>query len=293
LAEAFSWLGEHDRAIATSRQAVDVAGSGAVEELVNTLVAGERYEEAELQLTKIVAVGPSAPLWALNGLARTLRLQGRSREALSVADRIGSLQPPVSGVRESKLLQLEMGTRRLGIARDTCASAKEDLDWAVLCAPALAYQGALAEAEPMAGLLRPKSPALRLHHALALWRGGRSADALIEFRALDRDHPVPFPFGLVVPSFFIAELAFESGLSEEALAAARRFQGLRVDGLWRGWAYPRSFVLSARAAERLGRRDEALADVRHLLKMLGRADADDADLVAARELERRLTVAPQ
>jgi tetratricopeptide (TPR) repeat protein len=292
LSLSFSWLGEHDRAIATARQAVDIAGSGALEDLVNVLVAGERYAEAEQQLAPVVAAGPSAPIWALNDLARTMRLQGRHAEALSVIARFASLSPPEPGVVEPKLLQLEMGSQRKGAAQEACAATKQYRAPAVLCAPALAYQGALAEAEADASSLPGGSAGLRLYHALALWRGGRSTDALMELRALDRDHPVPFPFGLVAPSFFIAELAFESGLQNEALRAARRFQRLRIDGLWRGWAYPRSLVLSAHAAEQLGLRDEALADVRHVLKMLSRADAGDPDVAAARELERRLTAAP-
>ena len=286
LVQSFSWLGEHDRAIASARQAVDIVGAGALEDLVGALAAAERYADAESQLRPVLAQAPPAQ-WAVFDMARVLRLEGRSVEAAArLAASGGGLPPPA---RHGKELQLGLGANGFGVAPTACRLPAEERPSADLCAHALAYAGLLAEASSLAVTLRPGSPERRLHDAVALWRGGRAEAALDALRELDRVDPVPIPFGLVAPSFHAGEVALELGRDADAFAFFRRFQALRIDGLWRGWAYPRSLVLSARAAERLGRREEALNDVRHLLKMLEHADDGDFDVAAAREQERRLT----
>jgi tetratricopeptide (TPR) repeat protein len=291
LARSFSWLGEHERAIAAARQEVDVSGAGAVEDLVDVLITAERFGEAEQQLASFVSAGARRPVWVVLDEARLLRLQGRRRAAEATIRGLSSASEPLpTSTVNSKLLQLALSGPERDAVRELCGSDVRPS--AELCATALAYAGETSAATLLASTLPRQGTAARLTAAIVLWRSGHENEALTELRALDALRPVPLPLGVVAPSFLAGEIAFGAGRYADALASLRKFQALRIEALWRGWAYPRSLALSARAAEQLGKREEALADVHHLQELLSGADGDDPDLAAARELERRLTVAP-
>ena len=115
---------------------------------------------------------------------------------------------------------------------------------------------------------------------------GRAAQARARLQAVESVNPVPREG--MSPAFLLGELAAAEGLDAEAVEALRRYQRLYPLGYWQSWAYPRSLFLMARSLERLGKRDEARAEVDRLLRLWTRAEPGLPGLAEARALQAEL-----
>ena len=133
----------------------------------------------------------------------------------------------------------------------------------------------------------PGSSQYQLFAAAVDWREGRPALARANLEALESRDPLPVE-AMIAPAFLRAEVAADEGLDAEAVDALRRFQRLPFQPYWRSWAYPRSLFLLARSLDRLGKRDEARAELDRLLRLWAHADQDLPLLDDARALKARL-----
>ena len=222
-------------------------------------------------------------------LAHALAAQGRRAEALRTVDALAQAPASEEIVRDAHLVRATLLAD--GDAAAVWAQVKPLLSIdprnASVLAPYLARLGDLAHAEALAANVEQGSATHELYLAAVEWRTGRPDVARARLRALEAREPLPR--AQVPPSFLRGEIAADEGLDSEAVEALRDFQRLAWQGgIWRSWAYPRSLFLLARSLERLGRLDEARAELERLLTLWAHADAKLPLLQEARALEAQL-----
>jgi eukaryotic-like serine/threonine-protein kinase len=298
-------LGDAPAAIATARRALEMSPSAySLRALGWALSFSGDYETLEAELRAREAALTPILRYAL---AHALAAQGRRTEALRLLDAIQRRSPDDAVRRDVRLVRAQHLAGD-GDADGIWAEAKALLsenpapatgDWcgrrfgaagscgAGLLAPYLAWFGDLGHARELASHLEPGSSHYQLFVAALDWREGRPDLARANLAAVESRDPLPFP-AMIAPAFLRAEVAADEGLDSEAVEALRRFQRLPFQPYWRSWAYPRSLFLLARSLERLGRRDEARAELDRLLRLWAHADPDLPLLKEARALRARL-----
>ncbi|HET9552201.1 MAG TPA: protein kinase [Anaeromyxobacteraceae bacterium] len=285
---ALVWLGEPEQAVARARQHLaNGGGAPARYDLFGALIATGAYVEADKIAVELDAAGPRNPSVAFRRL-QTLCAQGRFTDAKRL---LHELSRVIDGLLPEELARIgsmvaagEGNVRLLGeeAARAVRLKAREAGDALVL----LALFGDPVRARELAAALPRGSMAEQQVEALAVWRRGDAGAAAAALTLLEQRDP--WPEDGIAPSYLLAELNAATGRPEEVVAAVERFHRMWPRTIWRGWAWSRSLLLAARAEERLGRREEALAAVERLLAVLRRADEGLPLLRDARHLRERL-----
>jgi tetratricopeptide (TPR) repeat protein len=287
LVRAHVWLGDTRAALEAARKARDLRpDTASVEDLARVLMVRGDFAGAERELLRGIS-GDDVELRVL--LSRAQAAQGRRADALRT---LQHLEPQLRrrgmiGGYHDALAQHHAGSGDAeAVLREARRAMALDPSEAGFLAVQLAYAGDLEGATGLASSVKGDAIDRQLFDALAAWRRGDGADAARRLRALDALNPSPE--GSVAPSFLLAEVAASSGADAETIEAAREYQGLWPQGIWSGWAYPRSLYLLARAHERLGQTEEARTAVERLLALWSHADRDLPLLAQARELLVRL-----
>jgi serine/threonine protein kinase len=288
--QARGWAGDVEGALRVARRAAG-GGGAAREDLLETLVATGRLEEAEALLGAAARVPGSR---AEGRLAIVRMLGGREREALAVLDR----PLPAEATPQERFVAGARRAYRLAATRDGAAIAAiaegirpHSLELAASLAPVMAYSGAIEPALALAPHLAGQPGTRRMLDALVTWRREGAARALPELRwaASGDGLEVREVFPPEAPAWLVAECALEVAPDERALADLHRFQRVyRPLSLWGSWAWPRSLLLEARLLDRLGRRAEARAALSRFEALWVRADPGLPLLAEGKALRRRL-----
>lgn len=281
-------LGDGDAATATARRALALAPSEyTLRALGWALAFSGDYPTLEAELRAREAMLTPVLRYAL---AHAIAAQGREADARRLLDRMARNAPDDVARRDVGLVRAQLlagDADGEGVWAEAKALLPVDPRVAALLAPYLAWFGDLAHARELASHLEPGSAHHQLYAAAADWREGRHALARANLEALEARDPLPIE-ALIAPAFLRAEVAAEEGLDAEAVDALRRFQRLPFQPYWRSWAYPRSLFLLARSLERLGKREEARAELDRLLQLWASADPDQPLLGDALALKARL-----
>jgi hypothetical protein len=288
---ALVWLGDHARAVELASAAAAERPDGDRRNLLlGVLLAADRLEEAAALGEVIAAQDPG------DSMAHLLRIivarsRGQVRQAWRLAERPAAAsrdRSPVEQAYVRAMLAAGDGDRaRLLAETRKVYAASPALSAAAVVLLALVDPGDQAGAF-LAGLGEAPTAAAEVE-ALLAWRAGRGPEAIAALAALERRDP--WPENAIAPSYLLAEVALATDPAE-ALAAAERFGRLWPRGLWRGWAYPRSLLVAAQAARRLGDHARAESHLRRLEALLARADADLALGAEAAALRRLLAATP-
>jgi tetratricopeptide (TPR) repeat protein len=283
-------LGNVDAATATARRGLALSPTEyALKALGWALVFSGDYQTLEAELAaRERSLTPSLRFW----LAHARAAQGRRGEALRMLQAMASSAADDEVRRGVRLVRAQLFAGD-GHAAPVWAEAKALLDVdprsAGLLAPYLAWLGDLGHARELATHLAGPSQN-QLFTAAVDWREGRHALARANLEALEARDPLPVE-AMIAPAFLRAEVAADDGLDAEVVEALRRFQRLPFQTYWRSWAYPRSLFLLARSLDRLGKRDEARAELDRLLRLWAHADQDLPLLKDARALKAQLDAA--
>jgi tetratricopeptide (TPR) repeat protein len=223
-------------------------------------------------------------------LAHARAAQGRRAEALRMLDAMTRNAPDDVVRRDVRLVRAQLFAGdgdAAGVWAEAKALLSVDPARAGLLAPYLAWLGDPVRARELASHLEPGSSNHQLFAAAADWREGRHALARANLEALESRDPLPVE-AMIAPAFLRAEVSADEGLDAEAVEALRRFQQLPFQPYWRSWAYPRSLFLLARSLDRLGKREEARAELDRLLRLWVNADHDLPLLKEAHALKAKL-----
>jgi tetratricopeptide (TPR) repeat protein len=290
------WLGDAPAAVAQARRD-DAAftSPSARHDLLAALVAAGQFDEAEQVARALLAAGGAGtgqPADQLRLLA-VLGAQGRFVEASKLLQGLPR-NPSGLGPGDVAFLraQLAAGAGDLARLRDAAVEAARLVPEAAgkpLVLLALAGEPELALRQ--AAALERSSTTVRELEAVAAWRRGQHADALATVAQLEQR--APWVDDAIIPAYLLAALQADGGEPAEVIAAVERFQRVWPGDIWRGWAWTRALLLSARASERLGRLDEARVGVERALAVLRRADPGLPLLAEARALRDRLGPRPQ
>ena len=267
-----SWLGRHDKAVALARGAQEMLpGLSGSYLVLDALAAAGRMDEAEALARSLLASEPGNAAAFLHRVVLASK-RGRSREAQRLVD---APPPELQGLSSADLAVLKAslaaGDRRIPRLRaEVQKLVNAPPTHFQVAAIQLALMGTPTDAQTMKELIPPGSNAAIEVEALEAWRDGRVPQAVAMLSAMERAHPRPND--VLSPAYLLAEVAREDDPSE-ALAAAARFRKRIPIGPARGWMYGRSLVVSAEAAWRLGRCDEALAYLDQVERLLAGADA--------------------
>jgi hypothetical protein len=150
----------------------------------------------------------------------------------------------------------------------------------------LAVGGDMTHAAQLAPGLPSGSPVGEQYEALALAHRGLATEAMARLAALEAKDRLPVEG--IAPAYLLAEVGALAGDARETLAAVERYRRLWPSGYWRAWAWPRSFLLAARAHLALGDAAAARQELDRLLALLAHADPDLPLLREARALRRRV-----
>jgi tetratricopeptide (TPR) repeat protein len=267
------------------------AAPGARHDLATALLAAGQLDEAERIALALIEDGTGGIREQVRLLA-ILAAQGRFAEAWR---RLHELPRSIGGLGPGELaylrVQLAAGSgevARLGDAAVEAVRLRPEAAGAPLVLLALAGDPALA-LKLGAGLDRTGVAGLELE-AVAGWRRGQRAEAIATVARLEQRSP--WPEDAIAPAYLLAELHADGGEPSEVVAAAERFQRSWPAGVWRGWAWTRSLLLSAEASARLGRTEEARATTDRALALLRRADPGLRLLADLRALRDRLGQGP-
>ena len=251
------WLGRFDRAIALATEAQgslpDPQGSFILLEALGT--AG-RLDEADALRSSMQRQDPDNPSLFLRQVVNATK-RGRSAEAWRLVTSSSPALGP-TGTKEVVFLKgtLSAADRNLPRLRAELAKLPAAPDgFSALVASQLALLGTPKDVEAARRFTVPGSIAAREIDALAAWKSGDAARAVSLLVALEKE--APRPNDVLPPTYLLAEVAREDD-SSEALGAAARFRSRIPIGAAAGWTYARSLLVSAEAAWRLGRRDEAM-----------------------------------
>jgi Tfp pilus assembly protein PilF len=288
LGEALAAAGAGEEALAEDRRAVDLGGAVYQGDTAQDLITAGRFRQAELAARAFLAWAQgqraaSADPTALSRpernarvlLAETLAYQGRRREALALLGDAPALAAARALVHAA---DHDAGA----VARDVQAAVAFQPTAAALGAALFAYTGDVARAIALARVAANGDPSLRLYEAVSAARRGETAP----LSALAGE-------GDAAAAYLLGEALLERGDAAGAAAALREFQEApRTRSTWFhrkrllvACAYPRSFLLLARALDRQGDHDGAAAAARRLVALW--PDADDGSVLAeARSLGR-------
>jgi len=279
-------LGEARAAVAAARRAAETGpGEYALTDLARALFFEGDYAAIESELR---ARGP-LPLVQRFFLAHAVAAQGRRAEALRLLDAIARTaadedRHDIHFVRAMHLAGDGDAAAVWTEARWLMEHGAERL--AIHLATPLARLGDLSHARQLADLDARGSPSREIFLATLDWKEGHPVEARARLQALERRYPLPH--GGIAPAFLRAEVAAEEGLDAEVVEALRALERLPFQGHWRSWAYPQGLYLFARSLERLGRREEARAEVDRLQRLWARADPGLPLLKRMRALRARL-----
>ncbi len=285
---AFAWLGEHERGIQLAK-AASAASPRDDERLlmvVAAYTAAGRFAEAEPAVERIVADHPAHVLGFINRICLA-RSQGMVRRAWTLLDRPSpasqALAPAEVAYLKSLLAAGDGDLHRMLLEARKVDAAAPELAWDLFVLAELIGQtpgNEVSQAQPPAD----STTAAELK-ALRAWKQGKASEAVAALLAVERRDP--WPVGAVAPAYLLAEVALASDPAE-ALSAAARYRRQWPRGLWGSWAYPRSLLISASAALRLGDHGAALAHLDRLDAMLANGDADLPLRHEAQALRRQL-----
>ena len=281
-------LGDAPAAAAIARRALEMSPTEyTLRALAWALAFSGDYETLEAELSSRETTLTPVLRYAL---AHARAAQGRRAEALRMLDAMAANAPDDVVRRDVRLVRAQLFAGdgdAAGVWAEAKALLSVDPRRAGLLAPYLAWLGDLVHARELASHLVDRSSQYQLFAAAVDWREGRHALARANLEALESRDPLPVE-AMIAPAFLRAEVAADEGLDAEAVDALRRFQRLPFQPYWRSWAYPRSLFLLARSLERLGKRDEARAELDRLLRLWAHADQDLPLLDDARALKARL-----
>ena len=281
-------LGDTTAAVATARRAVWLNPSEYnLRALGWALALAGDYQALEAELG---SREPGLTPVLRYALAHARAAQGRRSEARRMLDAMERSALDAEARRDVRMLRAQHLAGEgdvAGVWAEAKAILAVDSREASLLAPYLAWLGDLAHARELAIHLPRSSSHYQLFAAALDWREGRPALARASLEALEARDPLPVE-AMIAPAFLRAEIAVDEGLDAEAVDALRRFQRLPFQPYWRSWVYPRSLFLLARSLERLGKREEARAELDRLLRLWAHADAGLPLLKEARVLKARL-----
>ncbi len=287
LGTALGAAGRLSEAEAALRRAVELdAGREARERWAKVMFLLERYQEAESILRT------AQPSYRL---AEALAYQGRRREALRVIDAMPrERRVDAAFYHAYRMVHLLGDEDRDAIHRE--AEALRRSNFGLWRGPViLAFAGEAEAAEEQLVQLPRGFVHWRMVEALIAWRRGRPEASTLLAELANSPHDDFAAFA----SLGLGEIAFDRGRYAEAVKWLERYRTAGIPwtiagmgNYQRSWAYPRSLYLLALAQERLGHRDEALANAEHLLVLWQNADADLPLLAKAKALRSRLAVKP-
>jgi len=287
IVRGLGWAGDTAGAVAAARTAAQTfEGAAASHDLSTALAAGGRYAEAEVVSRERLAEDPLDAA-ARGALAGALRAQGRAAEGLAVLEE-GAARSPRTDDALVRAAYVAGGGDARALWREASKAAATSTrpEQVGFLAVLLALAGDAEHASLLAGRAPANSAAAVELEALRLWRRGEGAEAVARLATLEaRD---PWPTYALAPAYLIAEIAADSGDPREAVRATARYHQLWPRGIWRGWAYPRSLYLSARAHAEIGDVAAAREETERLVALLGRADRSDRLLPAVRALAATL-----
>jgi eukaryotic-like serine/threonine-protein kinase len=267
------WLGRHDRAIELARQGLESQpGSSGRHLLLHALSAAHRVSEAQALAESLSAAEPGNPTAFLSRVFIGIK-RGQSAKAWRLLD-----APPKEIAAKLSLYDLALlkaslaaADRRLPRLRSEIKKLEHGAPESLpIAAPQLALLGTLADTTEMLRAVPPGGTAAMEIGALEAWKQGDVATAVSSLAALEK--VAPRPDNALSPAYLLAEVAREEDPTE-ALAAADRFRRRLPIGPAGGWMYGRSLLVSAEAAWRLGRRDEAIQFIDQAERLLDEADA--------------------
>ena len=281
-------LGDASAAVATARQALEMSPTEyTLRALGWALAFSGDYATLEAELSSRETTLTPVLRYAL---AHARAAQGRRAEALRMLDAMATNAPDDEMRRDVRMVRAQFFAGdgdAAGVWDEAQALLSVDPRRAGLLAPYLAWLGDPVHARELASHLVPGTSQYQLFAAAVDWREGRPALARANLEALEARDPLPVE-AMIAPAFLRAEVAADEGLDAEAVEALRRFQRLPFQPYWRSWAYPRSLFLLARSLDRLGKREEARAELDRLLRLWTHADQDLPLLNDARALKARL-----
>ncbi len=281
------WLGRFDRAIALATEAqTRLPSPKGSHILLEALGTAGRLDEADALLASLQKQNPDNGSLFLRQIVSATK-RGRSAEAWRMAT---TASPALEELvpRERVMLKgtLAAADRNLPRIRTELAKlASEPGKYTPFLASQLALLGTPADLEAVRRFADPGSTAAREIDALAAWKSGDASRAVSVLVALERVSPRPN--NVLPPAYLLAEVAREEDPAE-ALAAADRFRSRIPIGITAGWTYARSVLVSAEAAWRLGRPEEAMEFIGKAEKLFKGADPGFPAVVETARLRKAI-----
>ena len=281
------WLGRFDRAIAiaTEAQARLPSPQGSFI-LLEALSTAGRLGEADALRASMQLQDPDNSSLFLRQIVNATK-RGRSAEAWRMATTASPALEELAP-RERMMLKgtLAAADRNLPRIRTELAKlASEPGNYTPFLASQLALLGTPADVEAVRRFATPGSTAAGEIEALAAWKSGDASRAVSMLVALERVSPRPND--VLTPVYLLGEVAREEDPAE-ALDAAARFRSRIPIGVTAGWTYGRSLLVSAEAAWRLGRRDEAMEFIGKAEELLKGADPGFPAVVETARLRKAI-----
>ena len=266
------WLGRHDRAVERARQAQEVIpGTPGDALMFRALNLSGRYDEAEGVMAGIQASARNSVPMYVDGTYFAVK-RGRSAKAWRILE-AHPRDIPHLNAEDLTILKFAAaaGDRNLPRLRgETQKLLATGTDYASVVATQLAFLGTPDDLPAMREAAKGTPKALAEIDAIDAWKKGDSARAASLLTALERAEPRPN--FMLSPAYLLAEVTREDAPAE-ALAAAARFRQRIPIGSMGTWSFGRSLLVSAEAAWRLDRREEALEFIDQAERLLRGADA--------------------
>jgi tetratricopeptide (TPR) repeat protein len=291
LVAALNEAGRHEEAVEVSRAAAAADPQWVPQlGLARSLIMADRFEEAEKVLRPFVAPSnrPDERTEATFHLACALAQQGRRREAIRVTRTLGDIPEanfqgkPVQMHWMLWALQMNEKDHRAALHEAEILRSYALVDEGLFTGYLIMGEDGLA-AEAAPG--KDGSHDRALYESLADWRRGEHGKAIVRIRDLMARNPAARTFF----SWWLADVAFDAGRDEEAVAATTVYENARVQiSVWRSWGLARLLYKKALAQERKGDLADARVTVERLLGWWTKADPDLPLLTETRALCRRL-----
>jgi tetratricopeptide (TPR) repeat protein len=295
LVEALIRAGRPTEAVEASRRLVTIApGAGWRLYLAKSLIAADRFEEAEMLLEPFVreTAPPRERRDTLMPYAAALALQGRRREAMAAMATWESIPVAADYMAESWfpfnrwILKIDERDPVPALREAALLRRKRDgkqLHAVYLGLPFLGDDRGAAEAAAS-----NKGWDQEIHKAIATWRGGDPDGAVAQFQSLIAREPMVRSLA----TWWLAYVAFDARQDDVGRRAVESYERIPWEsiplGMWRPWGLGRLLYKKAEAQERAGDRAGAVATVERMLTMWKKADPDLPMLAETRELCRKL-----